>query len=446
MKKYIKRISIFIFLAIISLTTIFYVKADSGWDSDYSGGSDWGGSDWGGTDHDSNYGEFTGSTGDIIFLVLVLSGMTASIIAAAVYINKKNKQYLTDNEVSDEIYNQYMNIPKKQLRKKLYNLYINIEKNKVYFCYDSLKSLCTSQLYQEMVNDMKKLEKSNHSHIRMNFRKQSVVIKNIEKDNNELSINIDINLFLKDYIIDRSTNKIVKGNKKLLTCEFHSLKFVLIDNNYLLDKDETQNKRYINFNGITYNSNNTDNKTYQDLDEEKYLEYFNIDKVELKDKINKHFIDVQKSWMNFNYDNLRKLCTDELYNQYKIQLETLKLKNEQNIMSDFNINEVSIYNIKKVNNITEISVYLDIKFRDYVINTNTNKVVRGSEKIYFNNSYELTFVMSNKDKLINCPSCGAPIEVISSNVCPYCKNTIVQTSNELVLSKKKIVSSRKTNK
>ena len=127
----------------------------------------------------------------------------------------------------------------------------------------------------------------------------------------------------------------------------------------------------------------------------------------------------------------------------KTLLETLKLKNEQNIMSDFVVRLIDVYEVKEVNNLIEVSVYLDIEFKDYVINTKNNNVVRGSKKIYFNNSYELTFVMSNKNKITNCPSCGAPIEVISSNVCPYCKNTIVQTSNELVLSKKKIVSSNK---
>ena len=292
MKKYIKKLSIFILLAIISLTTVFYVKADSGWDSDYGGGSDFGGSSW---DSSGSYGSDGGSVSDEEFII-VMCIMIPVIIILIIAIYKQRKTMVINN------------------------------------------------------------------------------------------------------------------------------------NSHLFDH------------------NNTDNTSYQNVSDNDYNNYFTISKEELKNKINKHFIDVQESWMNFNYDDLRKLCTDELYNQYKTQLETLKLKNEQNIMSDFNVKEVSIYNIKKVNNITEISVYLDIKFRDYVINTNSNKVVRGNKKIYFNNSYELTFVMSNKDKLINCPSCGAPIEVISSNVCPYCKNTIVQTSEELVLSKKKIVSSRKTNK
>ena len=173
---------------------------------------------------------------------------------------------------------------------------------------------------------------------------------------------------------------------------------------------------------------------YRDLLESDYYMIFKKYKGEFKNIISKHFIDVQTSWMNFDYENLRKLCTDELYNQYKTQLEVARLKNEQNIMSDFEVKEISVYAIEKVNGIVEVSVYLNIKFKDYVINTKNNKVVRGNKKIYYTNGYELTFVMNDKDKITTCPSCGAKVEVTSSNVCDYCKNTVVQISDELVLS------------
>ena len=286
MRKYIKKITIFIILLIISLTAVFYVKADSGWDSDY-GGSDWGGSDFS-SSYSSDYDSDGGSVSMEEFIIVMCLLFPFIILGIIGLIKQRN-------------------------------------------------------------------------------------------------------------------NVVINNSPRL-------------------------------FNG---------NQNYNDLSDEEYIKYFKMSKGEFKNKINKHFIDVQLSWMNFDYDALRKLCTDELYNQYKTLLEALKLKNEQNIMSDFKVNQISVYNIKTENNITEISVYLDIMFKDYVINTNTKKVVRGSRNIYFNNSYELTYVVSNQDKLIKCPTCGAEVEVISSNVCPYCKNTIVQTSNEIVLSKKKIISSRK---
>ena len=286
MRKYIKKITIFIILLIISLTAVFYVKADSGWDSDY-GGSDWGGSDFS-SSYSSDYDSDGGSVSMEEFIIVMCLLFPFFILGIIGLIKQRN-------------------------------------------------------------------------------------------------------------------NVVINNSPRL-------------------------------FNG---------NQNYNDLSDEEYIKYFKMSKGEFKNKINKHFIDVQLSWMNFDYDALRKLCTDELYNQYKTLLEALKLKNEQNIMSDFKVNQISVYNIKTENNITEISVYLDIMFKDYVINTNTKKVVRGSRNIYFNNSYELTYVVSNQDKLTKCPTCGAEVEVISSNVCPYCKNTIVQTSNEIVLSKKKIISSRK---
>ena len=170
------------------------------------------------------------------------------------------------------------------------------------------------------------------------------------------------------------------------------------------------------------NNQNKDNNNiksfnnYYDVSNELFKKYFDCDIEALKQQLFNKFCDIQNDWMNFDYDGLRGLCTDELYNQYKTLLESLKLKNEQNIMSDFSVKEVSIYNIKKFNDIIEISVYLDIKFKDYIINKNTKKIVRGSKKIYFNNSYELTFIMSNKDKIIACLSCGTKVEVVSSNM------------------------------
>ena len=37
-----------------------------------------------------------------------------------------------------------------------------------------------------------------------------------------------------------------------------------------------------------------------------------------------NFIAIQYAWSEFKYKKLRELCTDELYNSYKSQIETLK--------------------------------------------------------------------------------------------------------------------------
>ena len=81
--------------------------------------------------------------------------------------------------------------------------------------------------------------------------------------------------------------------------------------------------------------------------------------------------------MNFEYDRLRSLCTDELYNSYLSQLDTLKLKHGQNIMHNFECLDTKITNIEEVNNEIVLTVFMCVEFYDYVINTKTNKIISG---------------------------------------------------------------------
>ncbi len=150
------------------------------------------------------------------------------------------------------------------------------------------------------------------------------------------------------------------------------------------------------------------------------------------------FVNIQEAWMNFDYDALREYCTDELYNTYVSQLETLKLKNGQNIMSDYQNLDMKITNITSENNVVSLIVYAEIRFHDYVINMKTNEVIRGTKERLMTNHYLMTFVIKKSDakSLKNCPSCGAPFEHNASGVCEYCGSTIIKESDALVLSKK----------
>ncbi len=158
----------------------------------------------------------------------------------------------------------------------------------------------------------------------------------------------------------------------------------------------------------------------------------------LKDITYQRFIDIQMAWMNFDYDKLRELCTDELYNAYISQLDTLKLKNGQNVMSDFNLQQINIIGIKEEDGKVAISVYMRVKFKDYVINQKTKKVIRGNSSTYMTNNYIMTFVRG-KDAInsdISCPNCGARVSDTASSKCEYCGSDIVKDSSEFVLSKK----------
>lgn len=158
----------------------------------------------------------------------------------------------------------------------------------------------------------------------------------------------------------------------------------------------------------------------------------------LKDATYEKFVEIQNAWMDFDYERLRELCTDELYNSYKSQLEVLKIKNGQNIMSDFRLIDIKIYEVTENVGMVSVKVYMQVNFYDYVIDTKTKKVTRGNKNNKICNEYEMTFVRKKEDirKDISCPNCGAPITHNTSGECEYCGSTIVKAADDFVLSKK----------
>ena len=149
------------------------------------------------------------------------------------------------------------------------------------------------------------------------------------------------------------------------------------------------------------------------------------------------FCDIQTAWMNFNYNKLREKLTDELYNQYEMQLKTLQTKGEQNIMSDFQARDMAITKIENINGKYEITMELVIGLYDYIVQN--NRVVRGNSNRKIEMKYELVFVSSSVGGKNTCPHCGAELTNSASQVCMYCKSTVTQVSDKWVLSKKRAI-------
>ena len=134
---------------------------------------------------------------------------------------------------------------------------------------------------------------------------------------------------------------------------------------------------------------------------------------------------------------MRSNLSDELYNQYVMQLNTLEVKKQKNVMKNFHLKKCVIENVRFENNLYYVDVKLFITFKDYIVEG--WRVVRGSAFKKCKAIYSLTFVSSN-NMMNTCPHCGAHINNNSSQVCEYCKSTIVRISNKWVLTKKRIVS------
>ena len=153
--------------------------------------------------------------------------------------------------------------------------------------------------------------------------------------------------------------------------------------------------------------------------------------------------ELQYAWMNFDEERIRKLTTDEMYNMYLMQLDTLKVKNQKNLMYDIKYLGSQIISRTEDNGQETIVINMQVSCYDFLIDTTNNTVVRGISNKLNTYSYELTFVKTTDYKELEvCPQCGAPVEGNNSGVCEYCKSTLVSNSYTLVMSKKKMLAQK----
>ncbi len=153
------------------------------------------------------------------------------------------------------------------------------------------------------------------------------------------------------------------------------------------------------------------------------------------------YLAVQYAWMEFNYDMLSNKTTNELYNQYQMQLETLKVKGQKNVMKDFIYTDGMITDISKVNNQTVVTVEIITRFYDYIINENSKVIIRGTDSKKISMHYQMKFIKDDKKKTpVHCPNCGAELKKTSTNVCEFCRTKITKETEDWLLSEKKAIS------
>ena len=192
----------------------------------------------------------------------------------------------------------------------------------------------------------------------------------------------------------------------------------------------------------TSNGVSAQNYYYIDLPDDE-LNSYGINKEAFKEMVFNKYVDIQKSWMDFDYKSLQKNLTDELYNTYVMQLDALKIKNQKNIMSDFELLDCKIIEIKKENGLLNINVFLRVAMYDYVVDQDNN-VLRGNNNHRIDIAYVITRGKSSDDiSDTYCPNCGAKVNIVASSKCDYCGSSIIVDAKDYVMSKKTCIGQRR---
>ncbi|MCI9434637.1 MAG: Tim44 domain-containing protein [Bacilli bacterium] len=169
----------------------------------------------------------------------------------------------------------------------------------------------------------------------------------------------------------------------------------------------------------------------------KYLPNFNIEK--FNSTVFNIYKNIQEAWMDFDLDTIRDLVSDEIYNMYSMQLSTLQVKGQKNIMENIHYITNYISSITINNNLTTINTVLKVTCNDYVIDNN-DKVVRGNKCRTLTYTYLLTFTKyTNPTNITNCPNCGAKIDINASGKCEYCNATIINEEEKWIMTKKQML-------
>ena len=160
---------------------------------------------------------------------------------------------------------------------------------------------------------------------------------------------------------------------------------------------------------------------------------------ETMDKVFDLYVKEQVAWMNFDYEGLRAILSDELFNDYKMQLETMELGMEKNIMEDIVMVDGGIVSISKTDLTEELKVKLHVRMKDYIINTADGKPKHGDPNKTMDNNYIITLERSIREEIHNCPNCGGELNDNASQKCPYCEAVLVKGSKDFVIVKQENV-------
>lgn len=166
--------------------------------------------------------------------------------------------------------------------------------------------------------------------------------------------------------------------------------------------------------------------------------------------ISNMYVQFQNAWQNKNIEELRPYLTDEFYARMDRQLDNYRRNHQTNMVERIAVLGVAISGWKQQKNQDVIVARVRTRIVDYVIDDNTNKIVRGSSTAEKFMEYEWTLsrksgVKTGVDsgvRTLNCPNCGAPLNISRTAKCEYCGSIITVDSTDWVVTDMKGLSQR----
>lgn len=154
------------------------------------------------------------------------------------------------------------------------------------------------------------------------------------------------------------------------------------------------------------------------------------------------FITLQTAWSERDWEKIRTLEKEELFEQHNTQLQEYIRLGRINCIERINVNQAFLHKYVRDDNFENLTVCMKVRMIDYIIDEKSGKVLNGSKTDDVFMTYLLTFTRRKgiKTTLIDgviansCPHCGAPVDSASAGRCEYCGSIVHSGEFNWVLS------------
>lgn len=154
------------------------------------------------------------------------------------------------------------------------------------------------------------------------------------------------------------------------------------------------------------------------------------------------FVKLQTAWSERNWETIRPLESESLFEQHSKQLQGYIDRKQINKIERICVNYADLVDFSQDNEKDILIVALNSSMIDYIINEENGMVLKGSKDNRLTNTYKLTFIRkkgivttegTEKLNTTNCPNCGAPTTITSSGKCEFCGAVITIGAHDWVL-------------
>ena len=171
----------------------------------------------------------------------------------------------------------------------------------------------------------------------------------------------------------------------------------------------------------------------------------NFDEEDFLDDASNLYVRLQNAWTAKDLEPIRPALSDSFYAQMDRQLhQNYIAKGHTNVVENISVLGTEIIGCEKdsVNDI--LTIRINTRITDYVLNDATGSLVRGSKTAEKFMTYLWSFSRPLSKKTDpekagvdsrHCPNCGAPIDMNQSAVCAYCGSTLKSADHDWILFK-----------